>query len=160
MTLRLGTFNVWGLPETFGVGEDVTSRTREIARRLRASDLDVLLIQEAWTDAVRLILRAGARQAGFRVADGPGVGGGLMTLSRLPIRDLRFEPFRFRGDPERLAQGEFFGGKGFQTLTLEGEHGPVSVVRIAKVWRGSAPGRAHRSANCSPSGRAHTQEST
>jgi hypothetical protein len=47
MTLRLGTFNVWGLPEIFGLGDDVTSRTREIARRLRHSDLDVLMIQEA-----------------------------------------------------------------------------------------------------------------
>ena len=68
MTLRLGTFNVWGLPEIFGLGEDVTSRTREIARRLRHSDLDVLMIQEAWTEAVRNTLRAGARLAALSAA--------------------------------------------------------------------------------------------
>lgn len=128
MTLRLGTFNVWGLPETFGVGEDVTSRTREIARRLADAELDVLLIQEAWTEPVRRTLRAGARAAGFHVADGPGAGGGLMTLSRLPIRDVRFERFAFRGDPERLASGEFLGGKGFQTVRIEADHGPLTVV--------------------------------
>ena len=128
MTLRLGTFNVWGLPEIFGLGDDVTSRTREIARRLRHSDLDVLMIQEAWTDAVRTTLRAGARLAGFEVAEGPGSSGGLMTLSREPIRALRFERFGFRGDPERLGQGEFLGGKGFQTLEIETSAGVLSLV--------------------------------
>lgn len=51
-----------------------------------------------------------------------------MVFSRLPIRTSQFEGFRFRGDPERLTQGEFLGGKGFQTLTLEGENGPFSVI--------------------------------
>ncbi|MEM9177444.1 MAG: endonuclease/exonuclease/phosphatase family protein, partial [Myxococcota bacterium] len=128
MSLRLGTFNVWGLPETFGFGDDVSSRMRLIARRLEASDLDVLLIQEAWTDEVRTTLRAGARAAGFAVADGPGASGGLMTLSRKPILRTGFERFRFRGDPERVATGEFIGGKGFQSTRIEGQHGPVTVV--------------------------------
>ena len=128
MSLRLGTFNVWGLPEAFGFGDDVSSRMRLIARRLQASDLDVLLIQEAWTDEVRTTLRAGALQAGFEVADGPGASGGLMTLSRKPILRSRFERFRFRGDPERFATGEFIGGKGFQTVAIESDHGPLEVV--------------------------------
>ena len=34
MALSIGTFNVWGLPETFGVGDDVSSRMRMIARAL------------------------------------------------------------------------------------------------------------------------------
>ena len=128
MTLRLGTFNVWGLPEIFGLGEDVTSRTREIARRLRHSDLDVLMIQEAWTEAVRNTLRAGARLAGFEVVEDPEASGGLMTLSRVPVRAVRFEGFAFRGDPERIGQGEFLGGKGFQALEIETETGWVSLV--------------------------------
>ena len=128
MSLRLGTFNVWGLPETFGFGDDVSSRMREIAARLSTSDLDVLMIQEAWTDEVRTTLREGAGRAGFSVVDGPGSSGGLMTLSRRPIAQGRFERFRFRGDPERVAQGEFLGGKGFQSLVIEGDHGPVSLV--------------------------------
>lgn len=117
MSLRLGTFNVWGLPEIFGLGDDVTARTREIARQLSGSDLDVLMIQEAWTEPVRHTLRAGARLAGFHVAEASG--GGLMTFSRSPILSQDFHRFRFRGDPERLDQGEFFGGKGFQTLTID-----------------------------------------
>ncbi len=128
MTLRLGTFNVWGLPETFGIGDDCSSRMRLIAERLSRSELDVLFIQEAWTDEVRGTLREGADAAGFAVADGPGASGGLMTLTRLPIVKSRFERFRFRGDPERVAQGEFLGGKGFQDIVLETPEGPLAVV--------------------------------
>lgn len=128
MSLRLGTFNVWGLPETFGFGDDVSSRMRLIVDRLQASDLDVLLIQEAWTDEVRSTLRAGALRAGFDVAEGPSGSGGLMTLSRRPIVASGFERFRFRGDPERLARGEFIGGKGFQSSRIQGDHGVLHVV--------------------------------
>jgi endonuclease/exonuclease/phosphatase family metal-dependent hydrolase len=126
MPLRLGTFNVWGLPEAFA--DDVSARMRGLASRLPGVDLDVLFIQEAWTDEVRDTLRKAALAADFEVAEGLDSSGGLMVFSRLPIRTSEFEIFRFRGDPERLAQGEFLGGKGFQTLTLEGENGPLSVI--------------------------------
>lgn len=118
MDLRLGTFNVWGLPEPFT--EDRAARMDAIAARLMDLDLDVLLIQEAWTEEVRDRLREGALRAGFEVSEAAEApGGGLMTLSRIPIRSSRFERFWFRGDPERLTKGEFLGGKGFQTLTLD-----------------------------------------
>jgi endonuclease/exonuclease/phosphatase family metal-dependent hydrolase len=126
MPLRLGTFNVWGLPEAFA--DDVSARMRGLASRLQGVDLDVLFIQEAWTDEVRDTLRKAALAADFEVAEGLDSGGGLMVFSRLPIRTSEFESFRFRGDPERLAKGEFLGGKGFQTLTLECENGPFSVI--------------------------------
>jgi len=124
--MRLGTFNVWGLPEAFS--DDVSSRMRVIADRLAASDLDVLLIQEAWTREVRQTIRRGARHAGFAVSEGDGASGGLMTLSRLPIRRSRFDRFRFRGDPERFDKGEYLGGKGFETVELEGPDGPFLLV--------------------------------
>jgi len=60
--LRLGTFNVWGLPKPFA--GDLSARTRAIARRLPDQDLDVLLIQEAWTDVMRDSLRSAALEAG------------------------------------------------------------------------------------------------
>lgn len=124
--MRLGTFNVWGLPEAFS--DDVSSRMRVIAKRLAASDLDVLLIQEAWTREVRQTIRRGARRAGFAVSEGDGASGGLMTLSRLPIRSSRFDRFRFRGDPERFDKGEYLGGKGFEIVELEGPDGPFLLV--------------------------------
>jgi endonuclease/exonuclease/phosphatase family metal-dependent hydrolase len=139
MSLRLGTFNVWGLPEAFS--DDVSSRMRGLASRLPNLDLDVLLIQEAWTEEVRDTLREAALAANFEVAEGNSSSGGLMVISRLPIRTSRFESFRFRGDPERLAQGEFLGGKGFQTLTLENENGLFSLINthVHARYRRSRP---------------------
>jgi len=126
MPLRLGTFNVWGLPEAFA--DDVSSRMRGLASRLPGLDLDVLFIQEAWTEEVRDTLREAALFSNFEVVGDRATSGGLMLFSRLPIRSAHFESFRFRGDPERLSQGEFIGGKGFQTVVLEGERGPLSVI--------------------------------
>ncbi|MEE8165411.1 MAG: endonuclease/exonuclease/phosphatase family protein [Myxococcota bacterium] len=127
MKLRLGTFNVWGLPRPFA--DDVSARTRAIARRLPDLDLDVLLIQEAWTDEMRDSLRIAALVAGFEVAlASRESGGGLMTISRLPILRNQFQKFQFRGDPERFATGEFLGAKGYQTLILEGRDGPFTVI--------------------------------
>jgi endonuclease/exonuclease/phosphatase family metal-dependent hydrolase len=126
MSMRLGTFNVWGLPESFA--DDVSSRMRGLAARLHGLDLDLLLIQEAWTDEVRDTLRDAALDAGFEVAGGEDSTGGLMVLSRIPIESSRFERFHFRGDPERIAQGEFLGGKGFQVLHLETANGPLSLI--------------------------------
>ncbi len=127
MQLRLGTFNVWGLPKPFA--DDLSARTRAIARRLPDQPLDVLLIQEAWTDEVRDRLREAGLAAGYEVVyASPGSGGGLMAMSRLPVLSNRFDKYRFRGDPERLAIGEFLGAKGYQTLTLEGSDGPFTVI--------------------------------
>ena len=124
--MRLGTFNVWGLPEAFS--DDVSSRMRELAKRLEASDLDILLIQEAWTGEVRRTIRHGARHAGFEVSEGSGASGGLMTLSRFPIRSSRFDRFRFRGDPERVDKGEYLGGKGFESVEIQGPGGPFFLI--------------------------------
>jgi endonuclease/exonuclease/phosphatase family metal-dependent hydrolase len=125
--LRLGTFNVWGLPKPFG--DDLSARTRAIVRRLPDLDLDVLLLQETWTDEIRDALHRAGEQAGFDVAlASRESGGGLMVMSRLPVVHNRFEKYHFRGDPERFALGEFIGAKGFQSLVLRGEHGPVHLI--------------------------------
>jgi len=139
MPLRLGTFNVWGLPS--GFAKDVPSRMRALASRLQGLDLDVLLIQEAWTDEVQDTLRNAALQADFGVADGGSSSGGLMVFSRLPIHSSQFETFRFRGDPERLVQGEFLGGKGLQTVRLETDRGPLHLINthLHACYRHSRP---------------------
>lgn len=127
MEVRLGTFNAWGLPKPFA--DDLSARTRAIARRLPDLELDLLLIQEAWTDEMRDGLRQAGLDAGFDVAlASRESGGGLMVLSRRPILANRFDKFHFRGDPERLSQGEFLGAKGYQTLAIEADQGPLTVV--------------------------------
>lgn len=127
MELRLATFNVWGLPKPFS--DDMSARLGAMSARLPALDLDLLLIQEAWSDEMRDGLREAALAAGFEVAlASRESGGGLMAISRLPIIENRFDKFRFRGDPERFSQGEFLGAKGYQTLLVETPEGPLTVL--------------------------------
>ena len=127
MHLRLATLNVWGLPKPFS--DDLSARLRAISTKLPELPVDVLLVQEAWSDEMRDGLQAAAQAAGFDVALASRTsGGGLMAISRRPILSNRFEKFRFRGDPERLSQGEFLGAKGFQTLTVDTDEGPTTVI--------------------------------
>lgn len=127
MQLRLATLNVWGLPKPFS--DDLSARLRAMATKLPDLPVDVLLVQEAWSDEMRDGLQAAAQAAGFYTALASRTsGGGLMAISRLPILSNRFEKFRFRGDPERLSQGEFLGAKGFQTLAIETDAGPTTVI--------------------------------
>ena len=128
MRLRLGTFNVWGLPAPFA--RHVEQRIDKVAARLPDLDLDVLLIQEAWLTGLREKLMRAAKDAGFQVSGGRGeaASGGLLVLSRLPIRETRFERFNFRGDPEEILEGEYLAGKGFLVATLDGPDGPVRIV--------------------------------
>src|SRR5262249_44519178 len=138
MRLRLGTFNVWGLPQPFA--RHVEQRIRKLAARLPDLDLDVLLVQEAWTARVREILIDAGPRAGFHVSTrNPNAsGGGLLILSRLPIQARRFERYVFRGDPERVLDGEYLGAKGFLVARLESADGPISVVNthlLAHYWQ-------------------------
>jgi endonuclease/exonuclease/phosphatase (EEP) superfamily protein YafD len=128
MRLRLGTFNVWGLPAPFA--RHAEQRIEKVAARLSDLDLDVLLVQEAWMTQMREKLMRAAQDAGFHLsASRPEArSGGLLVFSRLPIREARFEPFRFRGDPERVLEGEYLAGKGFLVLTLDAPDGPIRLV--------------------------------
>ncbi len=128
MRLRLGTFNVWGLPKPFT--RHVEQRIETLATRLPDLDLDVLFVQEAWTSWVRERLIRSASEAGFHVSarSADPLSGGLLLFSRLPIREPRFERFHFSGDPERVLDGEYLGGKGFLVVTLDTADGPISLV--------------------------------
>lgn len=51
-----------------------------------------------------------------------------MVLSRLPVQDIRFTPFRLKGLPQRPQHADYYGGKGFVELTVETEAGPLVVI--------------------------------
>ena len=127
MGLRIGSLNVWGIPEPFA--EDVLPRMRAITAEFSALDLDVLLLQEVWSPAAREILVAGGLRAGFdhHFASTAPPGGGLLLLSRDPIEEPRFQRFAFRGDLERVDRAEYLGGKGLLTARIETPSGPVST---------------------------------
>jgi endonuclease/exonuclease/phosphatase family metal-dependent hydrolase len=129
MQLRIATLNVWALPEPLAplVGE----RMRAIGAKLPSLRPDVVAFQEVWTsDARETLLRAG-RRAGLPHAwhrEAAIGGSGLLVLSRIPLRDVRFERFAWRGEVENLDEGEYYGGKGFATLRIDTSAGPLAFV--------------------------------
>jgi exonuclease III len=93
-TIRVATFNVLGLPATL---PRLADRAVEICRRLDASDIDVVNLQEVWGPRALAALRAGLpsyphvawhRQLGGRPA------GGLVTFSRRPTDAVSFRSYR------------------------------------------------------------------
>jgi endonuclease/exonuclease/phosphatase family metal-dependent hydrolase len=129
MRVRVATLNVWALPTPFA--QQVSARMREIGNLLPPLDLDIIAFQEVWTASARDDLIAGGRKAGLVHVwhtDTSLGGSGLMVLSRLPIEQARFERFALRGPPEQIAQGDYYGGKGFVQLRLKTPAGPVTLI--------------------------------
>jgi endonuclease/exonuclease/phosphatase family metal-dependent hydrolase len=148
MQIRVATLNVWALPAP--LAPSVAARMRAIGRRLASLDLDVIAFQEVWTDDARHRLVAAGRAAGLPTAwhHPPGFGGGLLVLSRLPIRSSRFDMYSLRGDPARPDHPDYYGGKGWATLELETPAGPLILVdtHLHARYRKDVPHgyRAHR----------------
>jgi len=128
MRIRVATLNVWALPGP--LAPSVGARMQAIGRRLASLDLDVMAFQEVWTPDARERLVAAGRAAGLPNAwhHPTGFGGGLLVLTRLPIRSARFDPFSLRGDPARPDHPDYYGGKGWATLELATRAGPLMFV--------------------------------
>jgi len=129
LRLRVATLNVWGLP--WDLARHTLPRMRAIREGLAALDADLVALQEVWSAEARQVLLEGAERAGWgwRWHNRADLGGsGLLVLSRLPIAEARFDPYRLRGRPERLRHGDYWGGKGFALLGIETPGGPVAVV--------------------------------
>ena len=129
MSLRILTLNVWGLP--WPVGRDVPARIAAIGDALPGLAPDVAAFQEAWTAGARAALAEAGRRAGlahaFPEPRGPGRGG-LLLLSRHPLRGARFVPYTLNGLPERIDHADYWGGKGFVACEIETGAGAVALV--------------------------------
>jgi len=124
--MRIATLNAWGLPKPFA--DDVSTRIREIGRRLAHLELDAIAFQEVWTDRAQERLRGAGAAAGLvHVWHGDSGlrGSGLLVLSRFPIKSVRFEPYALHGDP---SLSDYYGGKGFAELRLATPSGPLALV--------------------------------
>lgn len=118
MQLRVATLNVWALP--WPLAETPSARVRAIGRELSVLELDAIGFQEVWTPKARRLLIQAGRRAGLPHFWHPDstLQGGLLVLSRHPIRRASFQAFTLRGHPERPLQGDYFGGKGYAHLSL------------------------------------------
>ena len=129
MRLRVLSLNVWGLP--LGLTRHHEARMQAIGQSFANSRADLIALQEVWTEGARATLAAAGEKAGYgAVWHRPAAfgGSGLMVLSRLPIRAHRFTRFRLAGLPQRPYHGDFYAGKGFASLDIATEAGPVTLV--------------------------------
>lgn len=129
MRLRVLTLNVWGLPPP--VGRVVSQRLDRILGELPALGCDVALFQEVWTEEAREQLRAGGAAVGLPHCwwpPGPAhASGGLLALSRPPIREPSFRRYTLCGLPQRITQMDYYAGKGLGRFEIELDAGPVSL---------------------------------
>jgi exonuclease III len=102
-TIRVATFNVLGLPAAL---PRLADRAVEICRRLDASDIDVVNLQEVWGPRALAALRAGLPSyphIAWHRAFGGRPAGGLVTFSRRPTDAVSFRSYRgARPDAGRL----------------------------------------------------------
>ncbi|MCH2169718.1 endonuclease/exonuclease/phosphatase family protein [Myxococcota bacterium] len=129
MELRVVTFNAWALP-TF-LAPKAEARMRGIGERLGPLEADVVALQEIWTEgARRMLVREGRRAGLHHIWHNASAmrGGGLVVLSRHPIRKTTFERFAIGVYPRNLTHIDYIGGKGFVRLELETPSGPIDFI--------------------------------
>jgi len=125
--MRVLTLNIWGLG--LGLAPDRAFRVLELGKTFSAVDADVIALQEVWTTLDREHLIKAGDAAGLHYAhyfESGRSGSGLLTLSRYPIIDLGFYPFRSKGYPDKW-EGDFYAGKGVGVVRLDTPNGIVDV---------------------------------
>jgi len=149
--LRILTLNVWGLP--WPVGTLVPERIAAIGDALSGLAPDVAAFQEAWTADTRIALaRAGSSVGLVHAFPDPGGArqGGLLVLSRHPLREPRFVSYTLNGFPERIDHADYWGGKGFIAAGIGSAENAftlaVTHMHARYAARGQDPYVGHRMA--------------
>lgn len=119
VTLRVASFNAWLLP--IGAA-DATERRQRLGPAIDALEPDVVCLQEVWT---RSALDPIAEALAHRLPAVATGGGGLVVLSRWPIRDASFQAFPGRTAPSVT---EWLARKGWLSTLIETPAGPLRVV--------------------------------
>lgn len=127
-TLRIVTLNVWGVPGA----KDADARLARLPAALKALDADVLCLQEVWLKSWRTRI-AQALAPTYVAAD--AIGGGLVVLSRLPLRDASFTRFP---ELEGLSLVERLAAKGWLEVVATTPAGDVRIVTTHLAHRGPA----------------------
>lgn len=136
MHLRLLTLNTWGLPAP--LGKKIALRAQAITAAIQ--DYDLVLLQEVFHAQLFQNLQKSGFPHVYRHHN-PGrlrQGSGLMLLSRFPLQNLHFTPFKTAIWPDRLAHKGLLWARvelGAHSLLLgnthfqSGEHPAAAEVR-------------------------------
>ncbi|MFE4695593.1 endonuclease/exonuclease/phosphatase family protein [Streptomyces sp. NPDC056738] len=104
---------------------DVPARLRALGAALQESDYDIVCLQEVmFRRNVRLIRRAAPAYGHFACSGTVLLKGGLVLLSRWPIKERRFVRYPMTSP----VRGEFFMRKGVQVASIATPDGELVVV--------------------------------
>jgi endonuclease/exonuclease/phosphatase family metal-dependent hydrolase len=128
ITLKVLTFNVWGLPFT----PDRSTRLRAIAQKIADIDPDLVCLQECWIEADRQLLNtqlAATRLKYVEYYPSGAFGSGLMILSAYPITNKFFWRYTQNGKWYKLWHGDWWGGKGVALAQVQfpKQHGVLNI---------------------------------
>lgn len=128
-TLRVLTFNVWGIP---GISPDVAARMPKIAEAINALSPDVVLLQEAWHDDTAATLSAALARGGLEHQVGRAAGGtiafgstGMLVASRLPLRDPRWIDYESGRLPHTPYHADWAATKAALVFDVDTARGPL-----------------------------------
>ncbi|EXJ89566.1 hypothetical protein A1O3_02633 [Capronia epimyces CBS 606.96] len=118
-SIRILTLNCWGLKY---LSKYRAERLAEIGNRIASysPELDIVGLQECWTFADYLAIRDRTRSIlphGKFYHSGI-FGGGLVILSRWPIRESSMYRYPLNGRPTAFFRGDWFVGKGVACATI------------------------------------------
>jgi endonuclease/exonuclease/phosphatase family metal-dependent hydrolase len=101
--LSLLTFNVWGVP---GLTRRAVARFAEIGQKLATAGHDIVALQEMWDARSAKILETAKYRYHTTSPHFPGLQGrgGLVILSKHPIIEQHWHPYRHYGGVERLVE--------------------------------------------------------
>ncbi len=126
------TYNIWGIA---GAKQRMV-RAEAIGRKLAALDPDIIALEEAFEYRHREVLMKSLEDAGYEITDWRYFrrvyGSGLLFISKYPILESRFEPYRVIGG---AADIEWLGGKGLAYLTLDTPWGTLEFVHTHAIAR-------------------------
>lgn len=128
-TLRVLTFNVWGIP---GISPDISARMPKIAEAINALSPDVVLLQEAWHEETAATLSSALARGGLTHQVGRAAGGaiafgstGMLVASRLPLRDPRWVDYESGRLPHTPYHADWAATKAALLFDVDTARGPL-----------------------------------
>ena len=130
--LKVVTLNTWGVP----FAPDKAARMRNIGIEITRRNDDIIALQEVWDTHDLTPILEGAQANGishYHHYPAGLIGSGLVILSRYPIVDVEFLPFRLQGTAETIYRGDYIARKGIAFARIQTPLTMVDVYNIHTV---------------------------
>jgi endonuclease/exonuclease/phosphatase family metal-dependent hydrolase len=124
-SLKIISLNTWCPPQ----GQHREMRVLAIAEKIKQLAPDVVCLQEMFLTGSRNLMIEQLRDVypHYQYFSSGLLGSGLLTLSKHPIIDCYFHPFRLKGKPEKITHGDYYVAKGVGLTRIQFLDTPVDI---------------------------------